>query len=648
MPVGSALIEEFRGVNLSEHPLRLEDDELVFALNTYPVQRGMPDLRPNGRLIGISGDAVEGSVAAADLAMANNCGLVQFFDILGRHHLLVWQFRADTTTTGVFRMRELLDFNMDGNAAANIALPSRQVYLKPAGAGGVDDATRADLNVALVDFQRPGFTVRNGKLYIFIGVGNPLVLEAGVQDSISGAQGGAGSQNSYWGATEVPWNVAVAGTAAQYINGTTATVKDNQVVLAGVKGYPCKLFTADPTDAGNFTAVAPITSSIDIGTTDDPIVAVVTVPVLGGADAIEPYLLVLKRHSVWMVQGPLPDSTSRGDVRVVPLMRAEGCVSKLTVVETPKGIVWCSGQNVYIMEPGNNPRAIGDNISPYLKTLESAPDNPAWHGAWDMTLGCYRLSVPRGMTSDAFAAFELAGTGPATYPAEQWWCDIRKPAEPAWWGPMSLSGVTHSLEYREPGGPLIGTWMPIDTNSGGIAITVAPHLCALGDHADGNRDWTDYYDATRSMNPWQEVRTKVFDMGDPFIEKLVEALELFFSCSPTLNTEFSVYAYATVNMRPFNRALIRTGTDATDDGDFTLVLDTGKLDEKGFGEGFHALALTPQNYPTVSQRVPARTFQFHILCANVKGGVIRPRMRLAAAGIRVRPVGRRSTGHDGH
>ncbi|UOF77443.1 phage stabilization protein [Caudoviricetes sp.] len=649
MAVGSALLDDLVGVNLSKHPLKLADNELTLALNTYPIERGVPDMRPNGRLLGVAGIPPEDSTFDTDRAATG--GLFQFVDDKGQYHLLMWHFRVGINegVQSTVYIREILSQNMDGGNPINVDLSYRYVLLKQDGLI-LSDRPFLQLGTRRA-FDKPGFIVRNGKLYIFMGTGPVLRLTAGENDVLDASLGGVGAAPSYWATAEFNWNVAVGGNPAINVNGNIVALHQNQICMAGVPGYPNYIFCSDPADTGDLSAVAPITRAISIGQSDDPIVALATIPITGGSAAVEPYLLVLKRRSTWMVQGALPDSTSDGSLKIVPLLRNEGCVSRSTVVDSEHGVIWCSGQNVWLMESGQEPRCIGADIAPYLKTLPAQSDlaSAFWSAVYDPTLGCYRLITPRGLASDVMSQVENVCIT-YTVPQEQWWCDLRgllmdQEEKPAWWGPMTLSGVLDQLEYRERGGPIIGLWMPLTHNGySGTVPQPAPHLCVLSEFTPNRTDWSEYADWTQIEFPIQELRTKEFDFGDPFIEKIIEAVEVHGSYIGDANGALQVKVVK--NMESFKSRMfaIKAGATAPSPTNNSMVLDAGKLGETTLGEAMFARAYTPESVSP--ERAVLRTGRF--ILQTTTGGSIWPRFRLYKLGLRVRGQGRRSTGADSH
>lgn len=618
MAVGSALIPEFRGVNLSKSPLKIPDSDLRLAANCYPLVRGEIDHRPNAKLLG---RMVDGAESSFDLRLASSTGLTQFFDHNGKHHLLRWGFRPGNNGP-VFRMVELLSFNEDGSSPVTAQLPSRPIYWNVTTA-------QVDLPLNREAFREPTFLARNGVLYIFLGQGSIWTLEAGVNDVLTAADGGIGGGTSYWGATALSWNIAAPGQPPELVCGSAACEHNGQLVMAAVPQYPTEVFCADPADPGDLSMVAPGSRAFSVGAYDgDSIIAIVSVPVLDGATSVEPYLLVLKRHSVWMVQGYLPTSTSDGDLRITPVLRKEGCVSKATVVVTPSAVIWCSGKNVWRMAPGNKPEAIGGDIAEYLKTLPSQADDPAWWACWDSNLGCYRLSVPRSLGNFLWSWESPQPGAVATHHTEQWWCDLRDPENPAWWGPQTLSGVFGGLELREPGGAMLGQWVA----SGSGALNA--YLVSLSSFAPNFRDFEEIIGTIeKGRVSMQVLETKEFDFGDPHVKKILEAVELFIYSTP--NDAWKVYAHLDWG-RSVSTFAPPTAVQSPAPG---VELDVTQLDQgKSLSGGFESVAV----YPGSSARAVARTFTLRFQSGAVEDSLVH-RVKLAHLGIRVRVIGRRPT-----
>lgn len=138
-------------------------------------------------------------------------------------------------------------------------------------------------------------------------------------------------------------------------------------------------------------------------------------------------LLVLREYSAYLLTGELAQTTDAGsyfgDLEVNRINIDCGCASNETITNTPYGVFWAGHDDVWFLQEGRTPIAVGTKIRPAL-TASPAADRWQWFAAYHD--GIYRLAIqsPNGVD------------------LEQWWLDLRNGVprnfrEARWFGPMT-------------------------------------------------------------------------------------------------------------------------------------------------------------------------------------------------------------------
>lgn len=461
MPQGSATIKGFVGVNLSKDPSELEDNELLVARNLWCPKPGVPELRGQSKLL------TQGNVNGGVGGDQGSTNLMQFTDRAGK-------------------VRTLMFFR-DISGPGNIILLAEDLT-------GVDPAG-ALISVILRENQRPIWFAYNNQLYVM----------CGRADTVAGSPRGGGLVfSSAEGGTVTPADLSANWT--EHPSFTTGWIYRNTGVFSGAVGEESTLRFSEPADLNTLVSLA---KGVFIQRGDgDRVVGGVEVTVEGGATYFEPYSIVFKKRSTWMLQGNPPTGATLGSLVLNPLITGEGLVDWNALCKTPYGPAWCSGKNVWLARPGQKPVRIGDPLREFLKLLPQ--ETPT---EWNMVFfdGWLRLSVPR---PDKYNSLT---------PSEQWWCDLRDADEegwrPRWWGPQDLPTATMLVDQTDAS---------VSRLVGVTGLSGAAYIVEFDAKTPGNRDAHHNFTGEGSFPNLDsiEVRTKVFDFGDAVIDKILDAVEL--------------------------------------------------------------------------------------------------------------------------
>lgn len=582
MPTGQFTFGRWRGLNWTVPPDRIGDDELVWARNLYPITPGRPKSRPVVSVIGnaaihedyfsdpswVTVNTPSPVTAASDptsfpeqppmaqlWAFRGTSGKV--FTVLGANakglntngvNALGWSFwvAGDVDRGQWFIANDPgMSTNVGGNISSGTASPPSSVVWQ----GFKWEWPPNRLEVP------DGFAWRNS-LFVCSRVGGLLVMNEEVQRSVTIAGPVQLPPRPLMRTWQVLWN-------SQDMKPGTGCAHLNRLILAGFEGQnEGVVLFGDPDPSipgiphggpGTALQVGAYSAAL-IGRGDgERVIAVRSSTVFGGAVAVEPYVVVFKERSVWLIQGDLPTSaaTDFPDMKVAKIL-TEGLVDLQSLVETPFGWVWCSGKNVWLLPPGGQPVPIGSKIAPQLEQLPQTAGS--WVGAWDARLQCYRLSMPWApaywtQSQSATPLTPWLGTkaGPTSVGREgvQLWCDLRPKdeaegrPEPQWWGPQDLP-VLAMLNYRQAGSgdQLMGVMCVWAVESG----TLVPRYVAVelngseGDHLDmSGWSWGPSDLVAEPKTNRVELATKQFDLGDPQrlkiwglvdLESMTESLDL--------------------------------------------------------------------------------------------------------------------------
>lgn len=591
------------------HPRYIADNELVWAQDCWPKVPGVIDRRPQP-------SKMANQLTTTQLGIGNavtDSFLLQYIDNQNNYRMLCM-----AGSTAATNLPNLIEVDSQTGAYKQTLLPASGLTNFP----------------GRPRMGRYQWLAHKRKLYLF-----PGADFAPVWFDNQAFVNGYGTQLTWATGGNVP-------------KPSVATFYRDTLVLAGFPdlGEEAMLRYCDVSAPDSLLADA--TANIVGGDDADAIVGLADTAVLGGAQAVDPYLVVFKQRGVWLGQGFPPTSTDNGTLKFVQLMRNEGCVSKDTITATPFGLIWCSGQNVWLLPPGQEPVRLGDRIAEFLKTLPRSY-SAGWHATYSN--GIYMLSVPGGDYSEYIAQnVDDASAAYGFVPAQQFWLDLRWGLDKAaWWGPMMLPFQSQMVCVNGTGQEFL---VSLQANR---SATVKSYIQFY--------DWSKEDGAQSNFNRsiTQLLRFKEFDYGDPDVEKLIDwvTLNVMLSIDPTkVDTSFSISgniidvlfygdggAIRDFGGVPHNDGFTENyttwnGTDPK--GNPTaFILNTSRLDTAPLADKFVAVPAYP------SSRFMCRTYQ-PVIQVNTVGDAsgsvnVYPNIRLTSLGMRVRPIGRQPTGTKG-
>lgn len=710
MPAGYVKLQNWMGVNFNDPPTEIADNELAQARNCFPYEMGTIGPRFVQRVVENAFNPGTGKYdklsklsGALNFPAADDSGfelgLYSFVDSTGAQQLVQWipfvgngSIGVNKALLGVFT-RTLA--NLSGIADSPIiVLPGHTV------AAGMASILPREAGFP----HRPGSLVYNNELYLF-----PGHTYAGLALGSANLASGPGGLPQFreLGTT---WT-AFTGATGDRPKFTFGDVYRDVFVLGGAPPpYESLVFFTQGVDsAGNaqpawFSLLsAAKTAAFGFGD-GDRLMRIVSTPILGGAAAVEPYALALKQRSVWLMQGSPPTATSNGTLVVTPVMRREGLVAPDAVCTTPYGIVWCSGRNVWLMPPGQQPVPVGNKIQKYLASLPATP-SAAWFLEYHDDVLYLNFPSPNALVDGSDF---VSGAARQYLPSQQMWCDLRKPDEPKWWGPQDVRcSHMRSLNFADGSKQLTGLvpyWentstyviQPFtmaeqgtesqDVNTGSTVSRgydladpgplsptwFTPPAVSTGDPAPENGQFSIEQVPVSVM---QMIRTREMSFGDDTLEKIIERVEVNAAWDLRLGL-YSVLdlnetnALQIANDRPLALKLIKNGglvisgakgppgaTGATTSTPETpgFVLDISRLDGSASPSGLARVFIPVAFFPPNSSRFVARTFQgllvgfgtFDTGSADEAFDWLVRKFRLKSLTITARPIGRRPGGSYG-
>ena len=507
MSKGNVVLKNFKGVNVDKDPRDLDDDELALTRNVYEEKEGEYIARPKVGQHSLDTDFTRNG-GTGEFGRAS---VLPFIDEFGNEWLLIY-------CSDGFALEN--DESIQPENRIQIPAPFTgwsDVVPRPATGMKYWIVTKAPVNdaVALLhqsrtvpnapETGRPSMVAYNGRVYVFDGQkysGLRISARRASQPAYNASPPAAGAPHLpgyglIWEDMATLWTGATDKPRPK-----VAWMYRDQMMLAGFDGTEASLIRCtDPLDP---LALVSAAKAFTIGQGDgDRVMGGVEVPIEGGDAAIEPYCIVFKRNSTWMLQGPPPTSSGPAtlDIKVSPLVPREGLVAKETIATTPYGVIWCSGKNVWMAPTGQKPVHIGDKIRALLKTLPQGDEN-SWNGVYHD--GFYRLTVPCVSPSETTLT-----------PTQQWWCDLRRfqdGGEVRWWGPMDIACAASCARRVGDGYDELV-----------VVRTTSAQLMNLG---LGDQLPAPGRDAGATADPAYEVRFKEFDFGDGMLDKIFQALEV--------------------------------------------------------------------------------------------------------------------------
>jgi len=509
--MATLIFKKFAGVNRSVDPAELDKRQLTGSVNFYPEKVG-------GDLI-IRPQMTHIQYLGLELDLADKLQLVSFND--GRREIILLLIVCESNQEVNFTMYEVFT--------------EQPPYISPV--VGVTNNKNYSSDV------KPSTVQWNNRLYIL--TGSDFYGYVVVNESAGGTPGPVGGTGLRVVTLTERWL-----NAESPVSPTVGTVYKGTMVLSGfVPPYGSLIRW---TEVGDPDTLLGLDKSIYVGRNDaGHIVAMTEVAVEGGAVMIEPYLLVLKSTAAYMLRGLPPTSATDGDLVITPINVSEGCISKETVVKTEHGVIWCSGQSVWLVQGNGKPVEIGQAVRGHLSNLPRSPNH--WHATYHD--GFYKLNVPSTDATDIYT------------PTEQWWCDMRDfPRSISWWGPQTIKSDT-----------------AIIANINGSKLYLSAVLAGTGVHADARletlgRDVAndlDHYAPILSPGDEAsfigELTFKEVDFDDVSTKKIIQATEIVFQHESDLTVEI-------FHNGDVGAGGVVDGADAIPEG---FMLDTTTLDNAG-------------------------------------------------------------------
>lgn len=506
MPENILVQREWAGINLSAPPHLIPENQLVLARNCYPVEPGSIGPRPRLKFF-----TAESVILGSPSAGYSTFGFASTLAgaVPPRFLLCRWMPRGKPAYAG---------FAYDKSLSGAPFNPARDT--PPDGGTGWGFFTKGGSSTLFSrasQLQHPEYCGYRGALIISCQDFRPILLRE--EDWVENSLG------PYFHPTDVILNFGSP--PAQLMPRGMQPYRGQLVLWGDAQWDPSEVYF---TDRG--LTPGQLLAGVTVGTgtglqvgmgTGDPIVTCRDLSLFGSAQGIEAVLLIFKQRSLWILQGTPPDSTTTGlpDCRVSRLLN-EGLVHPRAICDTPYGVAWCSGQNVWLMPPGGQPQPIGNDIAAMLRTLPQN-DASAWGLEWDAKQRCLRLQLPWAVGPiTAFDPSTLYGF--AHLDQSQLMCDLRNPATPQWWGPQVIPSraMVAAPELQDVVAQLV---MPSSFENAGTTLTVG-HLARLNG-ADKTFDDKPFFTKGSGMleiSQWIALRQ--MDYGNPFIKKTVEGVDL--------------------------------------------------------------------------------------------------------------------------
>ena len=334
-------LDNFGGVNLTDHPRDLADNEFAWAENIYPLSPSTLALR--------KGSSFAGGVSPADDYVQQ--ALVGYNHSNGQRYIY-GLFLFGSAPNRITRLY-LLDENETswGTALFSGILSSNEAY-------------------------NPAWAIWRDRLYLLRSDGFLAEIEGGTVIST----------------TELSVTVDGGGLT---IHPTLIGQYRNRMLYAGDPTYPNFLFFSN-TDA-------PLTITADavirVGRGDGGrIAAIASAGTTGGDAPAESQILILKEKGPpWLFRGDLPTAgANAGQADLHQLSVEADCINHRTVALTPQGLMWAGHKDVFLMRSkGALPESVGYKIGPALKTVPPALRHRMRAVYYD---DFYRLMLERGPT----------------------------------------------------------------------------------------------------------------------------------------------------------------------------------------------------------------------------------------------------------
>lgn len=384
------------GVNLLDDPRAIDDRELCYAQNTFPVRPGVLSKR-----LGMKNVEPLPVTAFPKVTQVLACCSPPFESGIK----IIWASRGYDPVSNL--------------------LQNTTIYWSAPG----KDALGTLLDLGCVTRGRPTFVPYNNRVYVFPGYPFNIAGKYFNVDAIGNVRLDtfefAGTNNS-----DLVPNVAGI-YKERFVFGDFGPGKESAIVMADI---------ADPATIGNN---AYTDRRIEVGSSNgDRLVAFKEITQGDVGNPTSAALLVLKEYSAHIITGePLLTTESGkvwGDANISRINYDCGCASAETVCTTPYGTIWAGHDDVWFFAKGSLPIRIGSKIRPRLLG-SPAGGRYLWHAAYFD--GIYRLACYSPGRGPADITGFLSDPEDTSLPDEQWWLDLRggppqSHKDAQWWGPQ--------------------------------------------------------------------------------------------------------------------------------------------------------------------------------------------------------------------
>lgn len=543
------------GVNLLDHPRRIQDTECLKSKNIVPTEPGLIATRPSldyNSSIETSAEALSEVIAAT---------------------FVPWE-------------ADVHPFLFATRSVAN-SKTTKIVYRPPA-------SSTVTTDLGFVTPEKPCFLTWNNCVYVFGGPGTnaagKLVSSLAVQDF------------TFQGAL----NASLRPRGA-------CLYKGRFVFWDFGPGFESAIVMADAYDptAIKDNALAADGAYFTVGQGDgDRVIACIEITQTAVGNASTSALLILKERSAYIATGEpqdtgdtLPGDPILGDLAVSKISYECGCASRDSVVKTPYGLVWAGPDDIWMFAQGSLPIRIGTKIQKVLKHTDGRL-RYLWHAGYHD--GFYRLAV----------AGEGQGPNDDSELRDQWWLDLRDGPPPdfrqaRWWGPqqhlVNLFAVTTLI--REGTRTLVQ-----ETRAGKPAqlysVETEYHVSAtrnIGIYQYGGSNGRDCM-LRGSVSGAQvenceievELLTKVFDFGEAHLKKVFQGLEVDLRTDTFCKLYWDVIVDEGASTSLANDEIVTAGLG--------WELDLDELDSTRLSDETESLKL----HPPESARLIGRFLQFRL------------------------------------
>ncbi len=491
------------GVNLLADPRKIQDTELVYAKNLVPVQPGILALR------GAAGDVfvplTSAPVAGDGVPLA----------------MQVIPFSALADCIAFFRRA---NDTVEGKVVSNTTMTAFNYG---------DPTALVESSFGCVTQYQPSVLCWQNQVWVVGGFGADSTGKV-LQLLPSGG-----------GALEII-NWSFAGTGNEALRPHIIGQYHERFIWAnfgpGYESYAVMGDPGEPDVIGN-DALLDNGRNFIIGDQNDGdrIVAIAEITQSAVGNPTNSACLFLKQYSAFIGTGEPNKSTDGdlviGDFTISKITYDCGCASAKTLVKTPYGWIWAGTDDVWLFATGALPVRIGTKLRPKLVNAP-ASSRYLWHAEYHN--GFYRLAIP----SDGQVPLDDDPMG------EQWWLDLRDGPpqnyqEARWWGPQVFNIPLYGSDDAVgiPGTHCMAQESKPNQNRRlyGLRGCASEGVSVIEYDVRESQDCKTHYERPleNTANEF-EIHTKIYDFGDPFIQKIFQGGNLDIYTSENTQLEWTL------------------------------------------------------------------------------------------------------------